>query len=77
MCFLVEMRRHDLGNQGLQDIGKEEEQEAAQQAGKRAKHILHMFVLVVLGVEAAHKERDEQGHPQEAPQGLLQQANDM
>ena len=30
--LLVEVGRHDLGNQRLQDIGKEEQQHAAQQA---------------------------------------------
>ena len=72
MGFFVEMRGHDFGNQGLQHIGKEEEQEAAQQSCKDAKHVLNVSVLVVFGVEAADKKGDEESHTQEAPQGLLQ-----
>jgi len=72
MGFFVEMRGHDLGNQGLQHIGKEEEQEAAQQSCKGAKHVLHMSILVVFGVEAADEKGDEESHTQKAPQGLLQ-----
>ncbi len=72
MGFFVEVRGHDLGNQGLQHIGKEEEQEAAQQSCKGAKHVLHMRVLVVFGVEAADEKGNEESHTQEAPQGLLQ-----
>ena len=72
MGFFVEVRGHDLGNQGLQHIGKEEEQEATQQSCKGTKHILHMIVLVVFGVEAADEKRNEESHAQEAPQRLLQ-----
>ena len=72
MSFLVEMRRHDLGHQGLQHIGKEEEQKAAEQPSQGLEDIVHVSVLIVLCVEAAHKERDEQGHSQEAPQWFLQ-----
>ncbi len=72
MGFFVEMRGHDFGNQGLQHIGKEEEQKAAQQSCEGAKHVLHMSVLVVFGVEAANEKGDEESHTQEAPQGLLQ-----
>ena len=72
MGFFVEMRGHDLGNQGLQHIGKKEEQEAAEQSRKGAKHVLHMGVLVVFGVEAADEKGNEESHTQEAPQRLLQ-----
>ncbi|KAA6418369.1 MAG: hypothetical protein FRX49_11625 [Trebouxia sp. A1-2] len=72
MGFFVEVRGHDLGNQGFQHVRKEEEQEAAQQSGKGAEHVLHMSVLVVFGVEAADEKGDEQSHTQEAPQRLLQ-----
>ena len=74
MGFFVEVRGHDLGNQGLQHIGKEEQQEAAQQSCKGAKHVLHMSVLVVFGVEAADEKGDKESHTQEAPQRLLQQS---
>lgn len=70
--LLVEVRCHDLGKQCLQDIGKGEEQQAAQQARQRPEDILHLHIGQVLGVEAAHKQRGDQRHTEKPPQGFLQ-----
>ena len=70
--LLVEMGRHDFGKQRFEDIGKGEEQQAAQQAAQRPEHVLHVVVLKILGVEAAHKQRGHQRNTQKAPQGFLQ-----
>lgn len=71
MGFFMKVRSHDLGNKGLEHIGKEEEQQTAHQPCQSLEHVSDVVVGVVLAVEAAHKKGDEQSHPQKPPQRFL------
>lgn len=77
VCLLVEVGRHDLGQEGLQHIGKEEQQQAAQQPSQGLEHMSDMLIGVALAEEAAHKDRNQQGHPQKSPQRFLHSTSDV
>ena len=71
VCLLVKVRSHDLGNQRLQHIGKEEQQQTAHEAGQGLEDIPDMVIGVVFGVEAAHKQWDEERNSHKSPQRFL------
>ena len=71
VCLLVKVRCHDFGDESLEHIGKEKEQQTAHQPGQSPEDVPDMVVGVVLAVEAAHKKGDEQCHPHKSPQWFL------
>ena len=67
----VEVGRHDLGHERLEDVGEEEEDGAAEQLEADVISFVHARPIVCTPDEAAHKERHQQRDPQQPRQRLL------